>query len=79
MDSSRFATYAAGIEAQLPFIRAYARRDNVVPYIVNMSKSQESFEDFLDSMFARHGENAVYVFVQPEKDAERFLDRVGKR
>lgn len=79
VDSARFATYAAGIEAQLPFIRAYARRDNVMPYIVNMSKSQESFEDFLDSMFARHGENAVYVFVQPDKGIEKFLGRVERR
>lgn len=36
VDSDMFAEYAAPLEAQFPFIRAYARRDNVCPYVVNI-------------------------------------------
>jgi predicted class III extradiol MEMO1 family dioxygenase len=79
VDSELFAAHALGIEAQLPFIRAYSRHTNVVPYVVNMTVSDIQFEDFLDTMFAWHGEDAIYVFVQPEKDAERCIQRVESR
>jgi predicted class III extradiol MEMO1 family dioxygenase len=68
-----FAMYAKPIEAQLPFIRAYKHLDNVVPYIINITKEQLVLEDVLDAIQSHHGDDACIVFVQPELGIEKIL------
>ena len=68
-----FALYAKPIEAQMPFIRAYKHLDNVVPYIINIAKDQIALDDLLDTIVAHHGDDACYVFVQPEEGVEKIL------
>lgn len=74
-----FALYAKSIEAQLPFIRAYKHRDNLAPYIININKDQLVFEEILDVIQSYHGDNACYVFVQPDAGVEKIMHYLEKQ
>jgi len=39
----------------------------------------DRFEDFMDTLYARHGEETVYVFVQPDTYPEKFIEWVERR
>lgn len=71
-----FAMYAKPLEAQLPFIRAYKHLDNVVPYILNGNKDQAVLDDMLDTIQSFHGDNACYVFIQPDAWVEKIMQYV---
>lgn len=67
-----FAMYAKTIEAQLPFIRAYHQIDVICPYVLNTAKEQDVVNDFLDALFAHHGRDVYYVFIQPTSWEEKI-------
>lgn len=71
-----FALHAKPLEAQFPFIRAYKHLDNVVPYIVNINKEQIVLEDILDTIEAHHGDDACYVYIQPEIWVEKIMEYI---
>ena len=71
-----FAAHAKPIEAQLPFVRGYRHVDNVSPYLLNTSADQSVVDAFLDGLYAYHGADANYVFVQPDMGKEKILSWV---
>ena len=72
-----FALYAAPLEAQFPFIRAYKHLDSLAMYVVNTQKSQEQINDFLDTLKSHHSKDVCFVLVTSEQwDNQKFVEWV---
>jgi AmmeMemoRadiSam system protein B len=79
IDEELFAKHAKWVEAQLPFIRGYKHLDGVAPYIVNTTLPQEEINKILDAIMDQHGEEACYVFIQPDQWVEKFVEYVDRQ